>query len=39
MIMTAYLVVKAAMKRKESVGLHYTTDYPPLKNHAESAAR
>ncbi len=32
MIMVGYLIVKAAMKRKESVGLHYTTDYPPKKN-------
>jgi L-aspartate oxidase len=27
-IQTAYLVIKAAMMRKESRGLHYTTDYP-----------
>lgn len=31
-IQTAYIVIKSAMKRKESRGLHYTTDYP-LKAH------
>jgi len=31
LIQVAYLVVKSAMARKESRGLHYTTDYP---NHA-----
>ena len=28
MIAVGYLVVKFAMARKESVGLHYSTDYP-----------
>lgn len=31
-IQVAYLVVKSAMNRQESRGLHYTTDFP---NHAE----
>ena len=29
LISIAYLIVKSAMARKESVGLHYSTDYPP----------
>lgn len=29
MITVAYLIVKAAMQRKQSIGLHYTTDYLP----------
>jgi L-aspartate oxidase len=30
MIAVSYLIVKFAMARKESVGLHYSTDYPPI---------
>jgi L-aspartate oxidase len=29
LIAVAYLIVKFAIARKESVGLHYSTDYPP----------
>ena len=29
MIGTAYLIIREAMKRKESLGLHYSIDYPP----------
>ena len=29
MVANAYLIISMAMKRKESVGLHYTIDYPP----------
>jgi L-aspartate oxidase len=29
MICTAYLIIRDAMKRKESLGLHYSIDYPP----------
>lgn len=31
LIATSYLIVKAAMKRKESKGLHFNTDYPRQK--------
>ena len=30
LITIAYLIVKYSMARKESVGLHYSTDYPPV---------
>ena len=30
LITIAYLIVKFSMARKESVGLHYSTDYPPV---------
>lgn len=32
MICTAYLIIREAMKRKESLGLHYSIDYPPKNN-------
>jgi aspartate oxidase len=28
----AYIIIKHAMARKESRGLHFTVDYPPVKN-------
>lgn len=34
-IQVAYLVVKSAMHRKESRGLHYTTDYPQHASYLE----
>jgi L-aspartate oxidase len=30
-INVAYIIIKQARERKESRGLHYTIDYPPLK--------
>ena len=30
MLITAELVVKCALQRKESRGLHYNTDYPNM---------
>ena len=30
MVCTAYLIIREAMKRKESLGLHYSIDYPPV---------
>ena len=32
LIQVAYIVIKSAMERKESRGLHYTTDYPNHSN-------
>ncbi|MCH8558695.1 MAG: L-aspartate oxidase [Balneolia bacterium] len=32
MIAVSYLIIKSAMIRKESRGLHYTTDYPEMKD-------
>jgi L-aspartate oxidase len=29
MVGTAYLIIREAMKRKKSLGLHYSIDYPP----------
>lgn len=34
MITVSYLIVKAAMARKESVGLHFSTDHPPTSRQA-----
>ena len=31
LINVGYLVIKYAMRRKESIGLHYNIDYPPKK--------
>ena len=31
MINVGYLITRQAMERKESRGLHYTIDYPPIK--------
>lgn len=30
LINVAYIIIKQAMERKESVGLHFTVDYPPV---------
>ena len=30
MVANAYLIISMAMKRKQSVGLHYSIDYPPV---------
>jgi L-aspartate oxidase len=34
-ISSAYLVIKSALQRKESRGLHYTIDYPKKNPHAD----
>jgi L-aspartate oxidase len=33
MVCTAYLIIREAMKRKESLGLHYSIDYPLKKTY------
>lgn len=33
LIAVSYLIIKFAMERKESVGLHFSTDYPPVNEH------
>ena len=32
LIEVGYLIIKQAQAQKESVGLHYTLDYPPMEN-------
>jgi L-aspartate oxidase len=32
MINVAYIVIKLALRRKESIGLHYSLDYPPMED-------
>jgi len=32
LINVGYLIIKGAQQRRESVGLHYTLDYPNKKN-------
>ena len=33
-INVGYLIMRQAKERKESRGLHYTVDYPPVKNNS-----
>ncbi len=35
LITIAYLIVKFSMARKESVGLHYSTDFPPIESNSQ----
>ena len=39
LITIAYLIVKFSMARKESVGLHYSTDHPPMEKNVTEAKR
>ncbi len=36
MILIGYLIMRQAMARKESRGLHFSVDYPPAERHAKS---
>lgn len=36
MINVAYLIAKFASQRRESIGLHYTIDYPPVSNSSQN---